>query len=1133
VVQLHGRCAPGSFKHARGRVASAALLPYRPGPVPSSLIVHRSNRLEALADGLAAALRAAPLPPLHAETIVVPGQGMARWLQLELAHRLGIAASLLLPFPGAFLEQLCGPGPASAAFERSVLKCRIFRLLGDARLRPRLGAAWSYCQDDPDQQKRSQLAERLATCFDDYQLWRPEALLRWEREQLHEPELPHERWQAQLWRALLREFGDAADEDRKGQGLLFGQRDRDGSHRLQRLRELLRDRERALSVLPPRLSVFGLPTLPPAFVELLQRIAEHVPVTLWLHQPTPDWYGDGARRGRIGGNAADGDTGHPLLQSWGRQGALFLRALVDADLLSADENQPFVDPGTDTLLHALQSDLLHLRTRGHTGNNGDSPRLPLADGDVSLLVHGAHSPMRELEIVRDQLLAAFDRDRTLQPGDVMVLVPDVQEYAPYVHAVFAPVQQWLPFAIADRSPASDLPLPASLLRICRIAEQRFAAPELLLLLEEPSLARTFGIARADLPVLRAWVRRAGIRWGVDGAQRQRDLALPAEEANAWTQGLERLVLGMATGPADALVLGRLPAADATAARSDLLGRFLQFFAAVRDLGTAFAGSHPLGEWAALLDGAVERLFTAVDDAEQAGRAHLQAAARRLRELQELADLREPIGAPVFRRWLEQELAARGESRAFLGGAITVAALQPMRAVPMRVLCICGLHDGSFPRRDRRDPFDLQALAPQPLDRSRQADDRQLFLDSLLAARDQLVLTYVARSSKDDSERAPSPVLSELLEHIDQSFAPPPGSERPVREHLFVQHPLQVWSPRYGAGDPRLFTFAAANSARPHAAPRAAAIPRAVVATIGAAAAPIVIGLDELLEFWRDPAKYWCRRVLELRFPLADDDGDDDVEPFRLRELDAWRLRHGAVTALLQDRPDLSTPDLARATGWLPPGPLGAVAQRDVAQTVRLLLPRVQRVLGTGRREVSVRGDGYEVRGVLDGLAPGHQVLWRAARVKGKDLLRAWICHVVRGAAAARDPSLPLRTLVLGTDRAQAFDGQLDAQSHLDRLVAGFRRGRQAPLPVFEHASMAWAKRHNENKDEPLRYARQAYEGNDWEEPYRFDLGNAWVDFCWRDRDPIADPAFVEWATNVIAPCLASAQDVEQDVEDGP
>src|SRR5262249_23090013 len=301
-------------------------------------------------------------------------------------------------------------------------------------------------------------------------------------------------------------------------------------------------------------------------------------------------------------------------------------------------------------------------------------------------------------------------------------------------------------------------------------------------------------------------------------------------------------------------------------------------------------------WAALLDSAVARLFTAVDDAEQAGRAHLQAAARRLRELQELADLREPLGAPVFRRWLEQELAARGASRAVLGGSLAVAALQPMRAVPMRVLCICGLHDGSFPRRDRRDVFDLLALAPQPLDRSRQADDRQLFLDSLLAARDQLVLTYVARSAKDDSERAPSPVLSELLEHVDSAFAPPPGSDRTAREHVSVQHPLQVWSPRYGAGDPRLFTFAAATTARP----RAAAVPR----TAGTGdLPPAVIALDELLEFWRDPAKYWCRRVLELRFPLGDDDSDDDVEPFALRALDAWRLRHGAVTALLQGRPD--------------------------------------------------------------------------------------------------------------------------------------------------------------------------------------------------------------------------------------
>ena len=147
--------------------------------------IHTSNRLELLLDALAERIAAAPLAPLATETIVVPGQGLARWVTLELARRPGVAASLHLPFPGTFLrsllEQLATDSSARssealAEFDRPTLQFRLFRLLGEEKLRRDLGPAASYCDDDPVQHKRAQLAERLARCFDDYQLYRADKL---------------------------------------------------------------------------------------------------------------------------------------------------------------------------------------------------------------------------------------------------------------------------------------------------------------------------------------------------------------------------------------------------------------------------------------------------------------------------------------------------------------------------------------------------------------------------------------------------------------------------------------------------------------------------------------------------------------------------------------------------------------------------------------------------------------------------------------------------------------------------------------------------------------------------------------------------------------------------------------------
>ena len=48
-----------------------------------------------------------------------------------------------------------------------------------------------------------------------------------------------------------------------------------------------------------------------------------------------------------------------------------------------------------------------------------------------------HGPMRQCEVLRDQLLAAFERDPTLEPRHVLVMTPDIETYGPLLSAVFA------------------------------------------------------------------------------------------------------------------------------------------------------------------------------------------------------------------------------------------------------------------------------------------------------------------------------------------------------------------------------------------------------------------------------------------------------------------------------------------------------------------------------------------------------------------------------------------------------------------------------------------------------------------------------------------------------------------------
>src|SRR6266446_1695340 len=205
------------------------------------LTVHASNRLEMLADQLAERLRQPCGSPLLPEIIIVQSNGMARWLSLHLAQRLGICAQIRFPFPAAFVWELCHrllrSVPETSPFAPDVLTWRIMALLKELEESPRFAPLHTYCEDGNDF-TRFALASSIADVFDQYLVYRPDWIRQWERGE-------DDHWQAELWRRLATS---------------------NTIHRVQLHAQLLTALQTA-SVghigLPARVSLIGIPTMPP------------------------------------------------------------------------------------------------------------------------------------------------------------------------------------------------------------------------------------------------------------------------------------------------------------------------------------------------------------------------------------------------------------------------------------------------------------------------------------------------------------------------------------------------------------------------------------------------------------------------------------------------------------------------------------------------------------------------------------------------------------------------------------------------------------------------------------------------------------------------------------------------------
>jgi exodeoxyribonuclease V gamma subunit len=269
--------------------------------------------------------------------------------------------------------------------------------------------------------------------------------------------------------------------------------------------------------------------LPRLYLDILQTLAGYIEIHLFLLEPTDQWWHEivsakeeariRKRQPKLTAAELHLEPGNPLLASMGTLGREFLGLVTELD--PATENKQFDSPNDTTTLSRVQRDIFLLQNQAATR--------PVATEDRSIQFHSCHSPMRELEVLHDQLLAIFAEDRSLEARDVVVMMPEIASYAPYIEAVFdTPETEKLriPFTIADRSPRAENNLVDTFLAILELSESRYHASSVLHILESPAVLRRFQLAEADLETIRSWIEKAAIRWGIDASHRE-NFVLPS------------------------------------------------------------------------------------------------------------------------------------------------------------------------------------------------------------------------------------------------------------------------------------------------------------------------------------------------------------------------------------------------------------------------------------------------------------------------------------------------------------------------------------------------------------------------------------------------------------------------------
>ena len=1044
--------------------------------------------------------------------VLMPSLPLVDRTKAALARRHGVAMGVAFLLPGAFIEhmaRLVGLDPVHPSWQPEGLAWRLVPLLAamaEDGHTPRLAAA---CVDA---RARLVLAGEVADRFDQYLYFRPEMIAAWDRgeawDALPESAQGDENWQRDLWRRLSEGLADHANPAVRLHDLVVRIQAGDGK-------------------LPTSLEVLATGALPPTLLPLLRALATRTRVCLRALVPSTEYLGD-LRAGRTqmrAGQAVDlAREGHPLLSHLGKQAVDSFRSFEEALVTEGQEYDVIAlpEPRSDTLLAHLQADIRAAR------QPGVADTAPPVAPDRSVRVHRCHSARREVEVLRDELLDAFDSLPGLTASEVLILAPQLDTYGPLAEAILREGDPSLPLRLAERRIDRSDPLLRGMQTMLRLAAGRVPLSEGLALLELPAVAPCVESLGTDPAALADRLRASGITWGLNAGHR-RMMDAGNQGTGTWREGLDRLLAGLWLGDADISSDGHqrpaLPVSGDLGGDPAAMSASLDWLDGLVCLLEDWQLEASPGQWADRLDQALDRVLAAGDGRFDSMAAVDLIGQLRAAETDHACDMGMDAGAVAA--WLDQ--TAQDEVRAVsrIGGEMAMGGFKPMRAIPCRVLAVMGLHDSAFPRRARAPAWDLLAASPRRGDRDPVREDRQLFLDALLAADDRVILTATARNIRSNKEEPLSACVDEFLRVAAATVSDRPDTRETTYRDLIEDHPLQPFNAVCFTGPQASFDTGHLEIARAFRQRQDEATPfQAGVFEPPEEVQLVDLELHEMIRILRDPWSAWLES-LGVVLPQAEDD------PFALdREpvvapagLDRWQLQTEVINAVLAGQ-TMFLEERLMANRLMPYGTLGAAMGRQAVQEAESLARSALQEAG-GRLQpyrLVYREGRPQVAGNLS-VTPDRRlhVLVRPTELKATPhhRLDVWVRATFAAACGLRGD-----TLVVSKDGERARVDRRppmapdQARGALDHLLHLCGQARRHPLPFGPKTSFAVFDAGQRGVNETDR-ALQAWHQQPRRPPGEGDSASAQL--TWRDQNPFAEETFDEWrrlAAEVFGPVEA-------------
>ncbi len=959
-----------------------------------------------------------PTDPFQKEIIVVQNQGMAIWLKQFIAREMGIACNIDFPFINGFINQVLEESldtpPDKDYFHPYVMTWKLWELIGV--IKSKFPDLRNYLEQDNSGLKQFQLAAKLAHCFDQYQIYRPREILAGLKN------IKAYQWQQHLWEKL-------------SQGKI---------NRAEGFKHFF-SKEKASAIRPAnRINIIGVFSLPPVFIEFFNHLSDFIDVNIflpfpvdlvpYLTRPAGDLYNT---------NYSISEHINPLLDTLGKAGLDFFQLLKQTQ---AEFYPFFISENSHTLLALLKKSLLKKTNPPQIIQNETIPTIQL---------HNCHSKMREVEVLRNNLLHLINTT-TINPADIVVMMPNIADYSPYIKSVFDREDISsnhpdikIPYTITDNSITFSTGIDEIFLQLLNLHRTRFEASFIIDLLSKEAIYKKLQLTEEDIERIRKWIADTNIRWGLNGTQREKDFDLINFDENSWEKGLNRMFLGFCLKDDDypKLHYSYLPYDQFEGHNVFVLGKLSLFISKLTAVHETFKNTCKISEWQDKLYALTEDFFYDNEDFQQDLKL-LRQKINKLSEETKLAETKVPVAVDILLEYFQENLSDEFQTGRYFRGGVTISTLQPLRNIPNKVVCLLGMNDNEFPRNEHFNSFNIIGDERRCGDRIKREEDQYLFLEAVLSAKEYLLISYIGQHKQTNEVAEPASPVCELRDYLKKLFSDA------VMEKIYFEHKLQAHHPLYFTSDNFI-----SYSTDDYLSQQKISVAPFYSGPIPAETFLRELSIDDLIRHLGNSSKFFLENSLGARI-VSGDNEIKDAEDFDLDNLQKYLIQAFIQQQLIKDNSADFIYSVLKAEDRLPVGLKGREVftgyYEEMAKFLDTEIPPLEESLLTGlRNSRSIHFDkeinGIRLFGTLPPLYNDKFLYTRYAGFKGKDGLKSWLFHLIGTIQRTNT-----QTIVITKDDKIRLLPPLDpekAEEHLIKILQLYKQSLQQPLPFFPATSL--------------------------------------------------------------------------------